>query len=316
MKHGKLFLFLAQVTGIGRKTLDGLNADAIQGAASPDDLLSIVCKLAEKNKRIRIPGRDEMLGYINCAESILANHEKLGISMITKYDLEYPQNLAGIPAPAPYFFFKGDVSALQKRGIAVIGTREPSDYGKRIAQRLGEFVAEKGFSVISGLAEGCDKAAHTGCLEKQGITIAIVATPLDRVYPSSNAQLLEQILSAGGCVVSEYPVGTNIGRYAFVERDRLQCGLAEGIIVAETGRRSGTFNAVNGAVKLRKPIGCFSYEMSHYEENIQSQGNLFLIREKTAAALRDLDSMEAFIEKCIEHNERKNNKKQQQSALF
>lgn len=315
MKHGKLFLFLAQITGIGRKTLHNLKAETIEGVSSIADFTSIARELAEKNKRIHIPDNDKLLEYMNSAESILTNHEKLGISMITKYDLEYPQKLVDIPTPAPYFFIKGNTAILNKRGIAVIGTREPSDYGRRIAGRLGEFVAERGLSVISGLAEGCDTAAHAGCLNGQGYAVAVVATPLDRVYPKSNTELLEKILSAGGCAVSEYPIGTNIGRYAFVERDRLQCGLADGIIVAETGKKSGTFNAVNGALALRKPIGCFSYDTAHYQANIQSQGNLLLIEQNKATALHDLDSMEAFIKECLCKSNIQNSKIRQ-SKLF
>lgn len=298
VKHGKLLLFLAKITGIGKRTLFNLKVDEIEGASSTGDFISIARNLAAKNKRIHIPGDDELLEYIYSAEAILASHEKQGISMITKYDLEYPRNLVDIPIPAPYFFIKGSGSVLQQFGIAVVGTRQPSDYGRRIAERLGEFVAEQGGNVISGLAQGCDTAAHRGCLNRQGITIAVMGTPLDTVYPVSNTELLEQILSTGGCIISEYPVGSTTSHYAFVERDRLQCGLANGVIIAETGNKGGTMHAVNGAIRLQRLIGCFSYSEEHYAANIQSLGNRQLIVDGRAVALRERESIEEFIGNC------------------
>ncbi|MCR5336378.1 MAG: DNA-processing protein DprA, partial [Synergistes sp.] len=128
-------------------------------------------------------------------------------------------------------------------------------------------------------------------------TIAFVATPLDQTTPRENTRLTEEIAEKNGCVVSEYPVGTPFRQYFFTERDRLQCGLAESVIVVECGLKGGTWHAINGGLKLNKPIGCFAYRPEHYAEFPDSLGNKKLLESGKAVALHDEESLNSFIER-------------------
>ena len=184
------------------------------------------------------------------------------------------------------------------KGIAVIGTRDAPPLGEKIGKRFGSVIAAHGLSVISELAHGCDTAAHIGCLDAQGVTIAIMPTPLNQVYPKENADLAKRIIRENGCLLSEYPVGSKMQPHNLVDRDRLQCGLARGVIVVEAGLKGGTYHAVNGARKLKKAVGCFVYPDAHYKEYEQSLGNLKMIEDGIALPLHNADSVKSFICQC------------------
>lgn len=227
------------------------------------------------------------------------------IKEITYYDSLYPENFREMgkgahPITPPILIYaKGNFKALSQMGIAIIGTREPSPYGYTIGKHYANRVVEKGCTVISGLAEGCDSAGHTGCLESNGITIAILPTPIsrDKIYPKNNTALANNILENNGCLLSEYHEFSTVSRYNFVNRDRLQCGLADGTIVVETGEKGGTMHAVNGTRKLGKPLGCFSYTEDHYSQFAHSRGNKLLLSQG-ARKLNSIEDINKFIEDC------------------
>ena len=154
-------------------------------------------------------------------------------------DSDLPELLQRIPDPPLALFVCGDVGALQNPALAIVGTRNPTRGGERNAFEFARHLAHAGFSIVSGLAEGIDTAAHRGALAVDGCTVAFLGHGIDRVYPARNRDLAHDI-AARGALVSEYPLGTPPARHHFPERNRLISGSSLGTIVVEAARRSGS----------------------------------------------------------------------------
>lgn len=184
---------------------------------------------------------------------IRANLEK-GIKLITIFDDNFPERLYAINDPVLYLYYKGDISLINQKNIAIIGTRKATIKGINDAILAGQIFASKNIVVTSGLAIGIDTAGHMGTLKVSGKTIAVLPTDLENIHPKSNIKLSEEILKANGCLVSEYPVGSKINKYCFVKRDRIQSALSHAILVIEATEKSGTMNAVKTALKSNKPV--------------------------------------------------------------
>ncbi len=137
-------------------------------------------------------------------------------------------------------FVLGDASVLSRDSITVVGTRRPTADGLRAAFRFGRGIAASGIVVVSGLARGVDTKAHEGALQAGGITIAVLAHGLDRIYPPENRRLAERVIEGGGCLVSEYPPGTPPRRGNFPARNRILSALSHATVVIEAGEKSGS----------------------------------------------------------------------------
>ena len=250
---------VTKIKGLGPKTLLPYLQDK-KYIETEEAAYKMVSQIYQENSRIKIiPTKEEFSCWIKEAKACLDKQDTLDIHGICYGDKDYPNGFKSLDKPPLYFFYKGNKKALKQEGIAVIGTRNVTPYTETIGKHIGSYVAQKGLTVISGLALGSDTAGHTGCLQAKGTTIAIVATALDTVYPKKNAPLQNEILANGGCVISEYPIGTPFIARHLVERDRLQSGLAKGVIVAATGEIGGTWHAVNEAFSLNKPVAYFDY---------------------------------------------------------
>jgi len=154
-------------------------------------------------------------------------------------DAAYPEMYTQIPGPPLLLYINGDASALQLPALAIIGSRNPTQGGIRNAHNFSKHLAGQGFSIVSGLAQGIDAAAHQGALDAGGKTIAFLGTGIDRVYPAMNRELAHTIATQGA-LVSEYPLGAPPERWHFPERNRLISGLSLGTLVVEAARRSGS----------------------------------------------------------------------------
>ena len=151
-------------------------------------------------------------------------------------------------------------------------------------------------NIVSGLALGSDTVAHVSAVKAGGFTTAVLAHGLDSVYPKQNQKLAGQILDCSGLLVSEYPPGTPMINYQLAERDRIQAGMANGLIVIETGVEGGTQHAIKHMRKLGRPIACI-YSHSEGEKLIESvQGNKILVEEKKATALINDNDTSDFLE--------------------
>lgn len=175
-------------------------------------------------------------------EVFLAHHSQANPCFWTPADAAYPRLLREIPDPPAVLYYRGNAALLDSEGqtsaVAIVGTRDPSEYAKRWTHRLASLLAKQGIVVVSGMAEGIDTQAHLGCLEANGPTIAIVGTGTDIAYPPRNEILHRQLL-ARGLVVSEYPAGTAPQRAHFPRRNRLIAALSRATLVMEAPQRSG-----------------------------------------------------------------------------
>ena len=183
---------------------------------------------------------------IGTGKSLELAHEEvakaggLGVQIICSDDERYPARLRQIYDPPLVLYVRGSVGALNQPGIAVIGTRHPTPYGIGMAERLSCDLASRGLVIFSGLARGVDTAAHRGVLTAKGKTVAVFGTGVDVVYPKENSRLADQILSLGGALMSEFPLGTFAAPQNFPIRNRIISGLSFAVLVVEAAEYSGT----------------------------------------------------------------------------
>ena len=151
---------------------------------------------------------------------------------------DYPHQLALTDDAPEYLFVRGNVALLHEPAIAVVGTRNPTDDGRRRARKLGYLLADRGIIVSSGLALGIDAAAHTGALRVGGNTFAVIGTPLHKVYPREHNELQELIARVGAVVTQFYP-GAAVTKFNVPMRNAVMSGLSLGTVVVEAGETSG-----------------------------------------------------------------------------
>jgi DNA processing protein len=160
----------------------------------------------------------------------------------TPADPDYPRLLLEISNPPPVLYYRGLVDVKENQGItptvAIVGTRSPSEYGRRWTRKISTALAKSGFTVVSGLAAGIDTEAHTSCLEAGGRTLAVFGTGVDIVYPKPNERLRDRVLQQG-LAISEYPAGTQPNKTNFPRRNRIIAGLSRATIVIEAPQKSG-----------------------------------------------------------------------------
>lgn len=174
---------------------------------------------------------------------------------ISHFDPLFPDEFRKIPDCPEVLYALGNTDLLTTgRKAAVIGARKADEAGIDAAYRLGYMYAEQGYTVVSGLAFGCDAAAHRGCIDAGGKTIAIVATGLDRIFPKSHADLQKSILATGGLVISEQPPGIKANPSRLVARNRLQAALSDFVVVAQCPAKSGTLYTVEFALEYGKSV--------------------------------------------------------------
>ncbi len=176
------------------------------------------------------------------------------IEEIVKEDYGFPGKiwLLGNDCPAK-LYIKGTRGWLSSGNhVAIIGARDATKEECELARQLGRLFSLD--IVVSGLARGIDTAAHQGCVEAGGISVAVVATGLDKTYPKENEDLELAILQSGGMIVSEYPEGTKASPTRLIARTRLQMAIADKVIVVACEKESGTMHAVNWALRLGRPV--------------------------------------------------------------
>ena len=163
-----------------------------------------------------------------------------GATVITLACPEYPERLREIYDPPPVLWVRGAADLLSRPSIAIVGTRHPSPYGTGVAEVLARDLAARRLIIVSGMARGIDTCAHKGALVARRPTIAIWGTGVDVVYPKENKRLSEDILAAGGPIVSEVPLGTFPAPQNFPRRNRIISGVSIGVLVVEASENSGT----------------------------------------------------------------------------
>jgi len=169
---------------------------------------------------------------------------------------EYPEKLKNIYDSPNAIYVLGDKEILKEKAIAIVGNRQATEYGKKIALQMAKDLTEKGINIISGLAIGIDTCAHIGSLKAQmyGKTIAILGSGIDEIYPKENVELARQIIKSGGCIISEYPLGTKPNKKNFPQRNRLISALSDGVLVVEAGIKSGALITADFAIEQGKEV--------------------------------------------------------------
>jgi DNA processing protein len=173
--------------------------------------------------------------------------------LITMDDPAYPPRLAEIYDPPLVLFARGELHACDENAIAVVGTRQPTSYGARMAEYLSRDLAARGLTVVSGMASGTDSAAHLGALDAKGRTIAVLGCGVDIVYPSENAALMQRIIEQG-CVLSPFPMGMKPSRGHFPYRNRIISGLSLGTLVIEAPPGSGALITARTAAEQGREV--------------------------------------------------------------
>ena len=191
---------------------------------------------------------------LSAANEELEALQKSGGSFLTYNDPDYPQRLREIFDAPALLWIRGDATLLAKSAIAVVGTRHPTPYGSGMAEMLSRDLAMRGMIILSGMARGVDTAAHKGALAAKGKTVAVWGTGIDVIYPKENKSLAEQILSSGGTIVSEFPMGTFPAPQNFPKRNRILSGMSVGVLVVEAGEHSGTRVTARCALEQNRDV--------------------------------------------------------------
>jgi len=208
------------------------------------------------------------------AEGELSRLEACHARMLAYTDPSYPALLREIHNPPMVLFVKGNEVPLQKTFVGVVGSRNPTHYGRSAAERIALDLARRGAGVVSGLARGIDAAAHAGCLMGKGFTIGVLGTGIDRVYPDSNKTLFERI-AEDGAIVSEFPTRTPPEPRNFPIRNRIISGLSRGTVVVEATRNSGSLITASLALEQGRDV----FAVPGSIDSFKSTGTHLLIKQ-------------------------------------
>lgn len=224
------------------------------------------------------------------------------ITTIIQGDKEYPTLLSNIKNSPQILYSVGNERILNYNSIAVVGSRNMSEYGKRITEEIVKGLTLAGVCIVSGMAVGIDTIAHKTCLENGGNTIAVIGSGLNKIFPPENEYLFKQIVNNGGCVISEYPENQIAQKTFFAMRNRLISGLAIATLVVEATYRSGTSITAQFALNQGRKLLCIPNSIG----NKNSAGILNLIKKgaKVVTSAEDILTEIGWTSKTAINNEK------------
>ena len=229
-------IHLNMIQGIGLKTIQVLRdvfgsaeraLQATPGELNKIDALPPAMRDLLRRKPVQYPIEREL-------ELI----QEYGCQVLTLYDAAYPASLKEIDTPPIVLYIKGELTPEDALSLSLVGSRDAKDYGRKASYRLSYQLAQRGLTIVSGLARGIDTAAHRGALEAGGRTIAVMGSGLSFIYPATNTDLAEKITESGA-LISEFPMETTPKPNNFPRRNRIISGLTLGTVVVEASNRSG-----------------------------------------------------------------------------
>lgn len=266
------WLALSRIPGIGpvlyRRLIEKFQSPDRVFKAGLSDLLS-VSGLGEKAARAIVRSRTD-----ESVEQEIEALDRLGARLLTILDPDYPLLLARIYDPPPFLYCLGSGSFQDRPVIAMVGSRNASEYGRKITERLAYSLALAGVIVVSGLARGIDTAAHSGALIAKGRTVAVLGSGLDVIYPPENRNLVEQI-TENGLVCSEFPLGALPERPHFPVRNRIISGLSLGVVIVEATQHSGSLITARLALEQGREV----FAVPGSVESFKSSGTHGLIKQ-------------------------------------
>jgi len=186
-------------------------------------------------------------------EKQLTKLGEMNAEIVTIWDENYPNLLKKIFDPPLILQIKGSLSESDQYAIAMVGTRQPTNYGKVLAERISSDLAEQNITIVSGMARGIDSICHSSAIKKGGRTVAVIGSGLDIIYPSENKKLYENICD-NGAVISEFVLGTNPDAQNFPRRNRIISGLSLGCIIIETGIKGGAMQTARFALDQNREV--------------------------------------------------------------
>lgn len=218
---------------------------------------------------------------------IFEDANRLNARIITYVDDAYPPLLREIYDPPILLWVKGNAGVLKTPGIAVVGTRRATQYGKDVARDLSMGLANQGFPITSGLAFGVDTAAHKATLEAGGETIAVLGSGIDTIYPQKNAGLAQKIIEDDGAVITEFPMGTPPDAGNFPVRNRIVSGLSLGTLVVESGLKGGSMITAQSALTQNREV----FVVPHALNNVNGIGCNHLIKRGAGKLVQSVDDI-------------------------
>lgn len=250
MEERWILLGLYEMEGIGKKSV----AKLMTGQHSLRELLYYeegdwIEAGLRKDQATRLT-REFNAGWIESRREQVYDR---GIEVITYLDSNYPILMKETAQPPWVMYTRGDTRLLHQPSIAMVGTRMPTVYGRKVGEKLAEQLSLAGLTIVSGLARGIDRVCHEAVLRANGKTIAVFGTGVDMVYPPENTSLAEQIAETG-LLLSEYPLGTRARQGLFPERNRIIAGLTLGTLVVEADVRSGSLITADAALEAGRDV--------------------------------------------------------------
>jgi DNA protecting protein DprA len=186
-------------------------------------------------------------------DQVLSEIDKHQARLLTPIDEDWPVQVNDLAAPPIGLIIKGNVSALQQRSLAIVGTRNPTSYGARIAGDFAAGFADREWAIVSGGAYGIDSYAHKGALIAEGVTVAVIASGIDINYPAGNTRLFAEICESGVMVTESMP-GQRALPHRFLTRNRLIASISKATLVVEAAFRSGSLRTARDAAEMFRPV--------------------------------------------------------------
>jgi DNA processing protein len=220
-------------------------------------------------------------GAAAVARRVEADVRRMGGVVITGLDEAYPPALATTEPRPAVLYRSGDPGAFLAPAVAIVGTRRATGYGRSVASEIADELARAGVTVVSGLAIGIDGEAHTAAVDAGGRSVAVLPSPLDRVYPPRHRELAARLVAGGGALLSEVAPRNIIGRPDFARRNRIIAGLAQAVVVVEAPDRSGALLTAAAAIQLGREL----YAVPGPIDSLMSRGCNRLIADQLATVV-------------------------------
>lgn len=280
----KSLIHLSIIPGVGNQTIRCLLAafgSAEIALRATSEELSLIDGITPNARRRLIKGRSHV--SLNRELELIQSHQ---CHIVTYGDEAYPPLLKQISDPPLLLYIKRQLPSQNTLSIAIVGSRSPTHYGKTTCHQISQQLAARGVTIVSGFARGIDTAAHRGALEAGGRTIAVMGNGLSHMYPVENRDLANEILEAGGALISEFPMSVPPMGINFPLRNRVISGLTCGTLVVEASERSGSLITARLAAEQGREV--FAVPGQIYSK--LSQGTHRLINEG-AALIHSVDDL-------------------------
>lgn len=285
----KYIFYLTKIKNLGNTRIKNI----INYFGNPADFFKSTKNDLRKIEGIDFSISDEIISVRNNLknfekefDSVLNNAEKKKINVICITDDEYPENLKKIFDAPVLLYCKGKLDCSDKHSLSIVGTRNPTEYGKYNCEKFTENLSKLGIPIISGFARGVDSIVHKVCLKNNNLTYAVLGSGVDVVYPSENRKLYNELIE-NGAVISEFPIGAQPDKMNFPKRNRIISGISLGSLIIESGIKGGSLLTAEFALDQGKEI----FAIPGYINSKQSEGTNEIIKKGQAKLVTDIDDI-------------------------